>query len=75
MSRRLPKPDKSHAVRMDWDDEKRKSLSVAAANCQLSVAAFVRLTVEMVVGAKAPVTVDAVAAEADRIFAKLERKK
>lgn len=74
MSRRLPKPEKSHAVRMDWDDDRRRALSVAAANCQLSVASFVRLAVELLVAGKAPVTVDAVAVEADKVFSRLDKK-
>jgi Meiotically Up-regulated Gene 113 (MUG113) protein len=71
---RLPKPKKSHAVRMDWDDENRKALNVAAANCQLSVATFVRVAMEMLVAGKAP-TVDAVGVEADKLFARLPPKK
>jgi len=75
MSRRLPKPDQSQAVRVDWDDANRRALAVAAANCDLSTASFARLALELVVLGKAPVTVGLIEAEANKRLPKKKPKK
>ena len=73
MSRRLPKPALSHAIRLDWDDTLRKPLAHAAAECDLSVAALARLVLEMFVAGR-PTALTEIAAEAEKRLGKAKKK-
>lgn len=65
MSRRIQKPRRSKALRLDWDESRRDQLNMAAARCDLSYAAFARIALELLVSGTA-VTLSAVRREADR---------
>ena len=73
MSRRLPKPESSHAIRLDWDDTLRKPLGHAATECDLSTAAFARLALEMVVAGR-PTSLTDIAGEAEKRLGKAKKK-
>jgi hypothetical protein len=73
VSRRLPKPEHSHAIRLDWDDTLRKPLGHAATECDLSTAAFARLALEMVVAGRS-CTLAEIAAEAEKRLGKVKKK-
>jgi len=74
MSRRLPKPKKSKAIRVDWDDARRDAINMAAAKCDLSHASFARIALELLVAGKA-VSLSMVKTEADRLLADDSRPK
>lgn len=72
-SRYLPKPEHSHAIRLDWDDALRKPLAHAAAECDLSTAALARLVLEMFVAGRSTALTE-IAAEAEKRLGKVKKK-